>query len=534
MYKAILVDDEILVRETISQNLDWEGLGYELVQECQNGQEAIDFIKENEVDLVLTDINMPYVTGLEVSQFVYEQKADTLVVIFSGYDEFQYAKKAMQYGVVDYLLKPVTPRELVQVLKDQKEKLDGKNQLQHVYQDYSRNKNLILSNELFQLVMGGDSTQKTLENLERQGLTFEKRNFCVLHLDLFLEGTTFDTVESKDSELVMFVIDNICSEVLKENGYGISFRDTMNSGICLLMYHNSALEFERVIADYSKLIPSILMEKLGIHTFIGIGSRVNQVEDLFDSYTNALKYRKYQFTVGREACWDYNEHMQVQEVSGSIELLLRKLEDMVDNRDMDGFVQMLRELMVVIKTANLENEKALYHVTSMVRTIYKSIKGIQGESKEELQKRDKIVTQILKSRSIEEAIVTVEEYANYVNAYVQELRSPKSERVAKSAITFLQNNYHNSELSLQDICDYVGVSTSHFSSMFKEATNETFHEALTRIRMNHAMKLLRETVLKSYEVAEKVGYNDSHYFAISFKKYTGMTPKNYAKEKREE
>ena len=125
MYKVLLVDDEALIREAISENTKWNELGYELVGACKNGKEAIEKIKENPPDLLLTDICMPYVDGMDLTKFVYENYRDTKVVIISGYDEFEYAKNAVKYQVVEYILKPITAVELSETLKKVREKLDG-------------------------------------------------------------------------------------------------------------------------------------------------------------------------------------------------------------------------------------------------------------------------------------------------------------------------------------------------------------------------------------------------------------------------
>ena len=116
MYKLLLVDDEILVREAIAGNIHWKELGYELVSTCENGKEAITYIKENKVDVVLTDVCMPFIDGIELSKYIHINNLEIDVIIFSGYNEFEYAQKAIRYGVSEYLSKPITSYELSEVL----------------------------------------------------------------------------------------------------------------------------------------------------------------------------------------------------------------------------------------------------------------------------------------------------------------------------------------------------------------------------------------------------------------------------------
>ena len=126
MYKALLVDDEALTREAISENIPWEKLGFELIASCENGRDAMERMKQAPPDLLLTDICMPYVDGIELARYVHENHPDTKTVIISGYDEFEYAKQAVRYQVMEYILKPITPTELTEVLFRVKESLDEK------------------------------------------------------------------------------------------------------------------------------------------------------------------------------------------------------------------------------------------------------------------------------------------------------------------------------------------------------------------------------------------------------------------------
>ena len=124
MYRILLVDDEILVRDAIKENIDWGAIDCELVGDCENGKQAAEFVKEHPVDIVLTDILMPYMDGMELSHFLHDNYPEIVIVIFSGFGEFEYAKKAIQYGVSEYLLKPVTAMELTGVIEKMKKKVE--------------------------------------------------------------------------------------------------------------------------------------------------------------------------------------------------------------------------------------------------------------------------------------------------------------------------------------------------------------------------------------------------------------------------
>ena len=143
MYKILLVDDEILVRDAIRENIDWKSLDCELVGDCENGRQAVEFVQSHKVDVVLTDICMPYMDGMELSEFLHDNYPDILIVIFSGFGEFEYAKKAIRYNVSEYMLKPVTAMELTKVLRNMKEKLDSRKKKQKKWMRRIENKKAV-------------------------------------------------------------------------------------------------------------------------------------------------------------------------------------------------------------------------------------------------------------------------------------------------------------------------------------------------------------------------------------------------------
>ncbi len=177
MYRVLLVDDEILVRDAIRERIDWNGLGYELAGDCQNGKEAIEFVNKFPVDVVLTDICMPFVDGMELAHYLHDNYPEILVIIFSGFGEFEYAKKAIQYQVSEYLLKPITAIELKEVLIRTKSKLECAKkeenkikQLTSASMEYKKNERMIRSQAIYSLVACSKEPSECLKDLNRMGM----------------------------------------------------------------------------------------------------------------------------------------------------------------------------------------------------------------------------------------------------------------------------------------------------------------------------------------------------------------------------
>ena len=421
------MDDEILVREAIRDKIKWEELGFTLVGDCENGKEAIQFLQEQPVDVVLTDIYMPYVDGLSLSKHIYEEHLEIAVIILSGHSDFEYAREALKYNVVEYILKPVTAKELSAVLIKMKGKLDEKyrekerfSQLTETSRIYKRNENYIISKILSNLVKGSIDVATALGDLSELDIHMNGEFYRVAIIEIE-DGERFDSEDEekkkRDRASESYAITNIAGEIIGMNKLGTAFRDAENL-INLLFYSDRGEDFNTLVP---KICQQILLEvnraSEEIKLRIGIGTCVNTLEELNKSYHNACDGLSY--------------------------LQLKK-----DN-----------------------------------------------------------------------AIVNME----------QILRS-KKEHQTLLAIDYLYKNYSNCNLTLKDVCEHLGMSTSYFSSIFKKDTGMTFLKYLNHIRMEKAKQLLRETDLRNYEIAEKVGFSDPHYFTIAFKKMTGETPQKYARE----
>ena len=190
MYRILLVDDEILVRDAIKENIDWKSMDCQLVGDCENGKQAADFVKSHPVDIVLTDILMPYMDGMELSHFLHDNYPEIVIVIFSGFGEFEYAKKAIQYNVSEYMLKPVTAMELREVIGKMKEKVDLQRKEKKIeslktspdYQKRSCDSSMLIES----LVSCTRDVQESLEELSGMGINLEAASYRVALFDMDL------------------------------------------------------------------------------------------------------------------------------------------------------------------------------------------------------------------------------------------------------------------------------------------------------------------------------------------------------------
>lgn len=538
MYRILLVDDEILVRDAIKENIDWEGLGCELAGICENGQQAAEFVKQHPVDIVLTDILMPYMDGMELSHFLHDNYPDIVIVIFSGFGEFEYAKKAIQYNVSEYLLKPVTAMELTEVINKMKDKVDQRRKekakmerLTRASESYRKNAQIIRSKAIEAVVNCTVDVKTGMEQLEAMGieLTEGSCRVAIFDIDIYSDIYQVDTVKRQESALMAFVLYNISDEIVKREQAGIAYQEGGNH-VCILFQEKWGRDLNEKTKEICREIQRKMQEVMGISVSAGIGKWVRRPEQLLISHDMAEKAIQYRYLLGEGLLLDMEEMKPEQNIS--LEKFLNDLSEAIKAGVQENAEKALRDIEAAVKGAMVEKSRACMYLQQVIRTIDRICEDVSADMEKILKGRDMLLQQVTEQKSFGRACDVVREYVMKMFKMLTDMNSSSGQRQARMAVEYIQKNYMNPDLSLNDICSYLNISTSYFSTIFKEMTGETFTEVLIRTRMEKAKELLENTTMKNYEIAEKVGFSDPHYFGISFKKITGITPTEYAREKR--
>ena len=539
MYRILLVDDEILVRDAIRENIDWGAMDCQLVGDCENGRQAMEFVTEHPVDIVLTDICMPYMDGMELSKFLHEKYPDIFIVIFSGFGEFEYAQKAIRYGVSEYLLKPVTAMELREVIGRVKEKVDEKrgvreqmDSLLRTSEDYRDNALMIRSGAIEGLVSCTRDIQESLRQLERLGIHLDAQSYrvAILDLDAYSQLFQIEADQRQESQLMTFVLFNISDEIVSRENAGIAYQEG-SSRVCVLFTGEKNKEFESRIQTVCKEIQEKAGEAIGMGVSVGIGGWVRSLAELHFSHEQAQKAIECRYLLGGNLLINMEDEKE-QESGLSIQVLLENLAEGMKSGEWDLVQGNLDQIVQLIQKARVGKTRACGYLQQIIRTIGLCLGSVTGDHKKELRQRESLQAKIPEQRTFCEAVTLVEEYAKKSFEELQMMNSSSGHRQAALAMDYIKTRYMHPDLNLNQICSYLNISTSYFSTVFKELTGETFIEVLGRLRIEKAMELLESTTLKNYEIAEKVGFADPHYFGICFKKMTGKTPTEYAREKR--
>ncbi len=535
MYKVLLVDDEVLIREAIRQNIHWEEMGFELIASCENGKQAMEVIGKTPPDLVLTDIYMPYVDGIGLARYIHEHCPDTRTIIISGYDEFEYAKQAVRYQVMEYILKPVTPAELTEVLEKARISLDeqrAKNETLKKLKGAYRSNRPILRSRFLNSLLRGDERAEELEEKMRE-------------LEISLPGSVFNTaiVEGDDlspfvsrypgvrDELALFSICNIAQELIEQKGLGVVFQN-MDARTVAIFCAETKEALDAAMEEALSAVRSTIRELLLIETTVGAGEAVAQLSRLYQSYEKAKAALELKWLLGGNQMIRSDTSNRGRSAPLDVPHWAERVLQAVKAGKTEEIERIIREFAQEIREARINRNRAIIYMQNLLLTVVNAA-DLAEEQEDQIVKEEKeLMNRLYTYEHLRDMATDVISICTGMSRLLNEQRDSYGKKQAMKALEYIDQNYMNSDVTLNSVCSYLAMSTSYFSTLFKTHTGETFIEALTKKRMEKAKSLLENTSKRAYEVAEEVGFSDPHYFSVSFKKATGKTPTEYAKESR--
>ena len=537
MYKVLLVDDETLIREAISENIQWEEMGFSFMGACENGKQAIEAIEKEQPDLLLTDINMPFVDGMELTKFVYENYPDTKVIIISGFDEFEYAKNAVKYQVLEYILKPITPMEfsetLLRVKKMFDERKENQRDMKKIRSAYVSNLPMVQGRYLHNLLNGTVDYSKLQDKQEELRLNLDANcyNTALVEGDN-LEPFTSQYANVKD-ELALFAIYNITAELIASENCGIAFQGIDEKTAILFMGD----EEEMLKLKIKQILPKIhqaVEEFLQIQVTIAVGKTVSRLEELPDSFAKTKSALEYKFMLGGNQTIEAEEYEEIRNSAKHVDIFewASQIATTIRTNKIEEIAQRTEQFIEQVKTSYVNKNRSFVYVQNLVLSVINLLE-LPEELEEEIYGQERnFMKQIYECENLDEIELRLRGTFRYICNLMSNQRDSYGKRQAMMALEYIEKNYADSTVSLNSVCTALAMSTSYFSSIFKNYTGETFIESLTKKRMEKAKILLEQGNLKTYEIAEAVGYSDAHYFSVAFKKMVGKTPTEYAREVR--
>lgn len=530
--KVFLVEDEMVIRNGIVKSINWEKEGYRLVGEASDGELAYPMILKEKPDILLTDIKMPFMDGLELSRLVKQELPDTKILIFSGYDEFEYAKEAIRIGVTEYLLKPVSSEQLLEVMrrisKQIEQDREEREMLRQYQEDMKENVERERQNFFSHVIRGEVSIGEAVKNGKKYGMDLSAGFYSIILFKIF---------STPEENIVSEHIWKICEKIetkVDEIPYAYYFQRGIDGWVFLLTAESKEQMEERQ-KNLCDCLAEIMKNERKVEYFGGIGKPVERIRNLGQSFRDAERIFAERFTRQSNQFLSGFEKMDVYKDD---EFQIKDLGDVGKSREMiekflnNGTKEELEEFMdtyfIRMKEDKLQSTLMRQYIIMDIYIVIMSFcEKIDAVNHDYQQETEKLKSTIQNMNSVSE----IRSYITYMLNQAIELRDSISKKryadIIKAAEKMISEHYMSEEISLNSVADSVGMSPSYFSSVFSKESGKTFVEFLTETRMEKAKELLMCSALKTSEIGYEVGYKDPHYFSYIFKKTQGCSPKDY-------
>jgi two-component system, response regulator YesN len=522
-YTILLVDDEDETRGRIASLIDRQS-GFEVIGKAGNGHDAYELVEQLRPDVVLTDIRMPFIDGIELARMLKRDYPTVKVAFISGHDEFKYAQEAIRLNVISYLMKPLTSSDIDAFLHELKKRLDEEHQrkfsITHHMEHYDDVRPFMVNHHIQRLVMPDTDASEHVSRLEALGVDTSGGRYALALVEI---ETSDDDNDLVAMEKIRVLLSEIMADTFKDHTFArhLMFQDAF---MVIVRESQESLMHQMDAFLYELLQTAELYMDIRIRA--GVSKPVRTLKDIREAYKDAKKaINDSRFlNIGRIAYITDIEDKETRTLSldpddiKAIEHAIRfsdqttihTLFTSVRNRFADKPDQLVSIQHLVIALANI--------ILSFKASTDADAPDIPGE---------RFIETMLGFTDVREVFDWTEDVLLKLRGSVIRNNLTRAETILRDALAYVDRNHQDSSLSLNKVCDALGVSISYLSMLMKREKSMTFNTYVIRVRMEKARMLLETTQDKIIDIARECGYNDVYYFSHSFKKHTGESPKKY-------
>lgn len=528
LLKLLIVDDEFHVRNILKNSIDWTEIGYEIVGEASCAQEALQLVDENVPDVIFTDICMPFIDGIELSEMIFEKDPTIKIVVLTGFDEFEYAQRSIKVGIADFLLKPINDSEIIKVALDIKRKIEAErnhqNEHERLKKHVEENLPFLRERTLNELIQTHGYNESIANRLKFFNLDLQNHLAQIAVIDLY---PAEDNEQNEEDRLYLKIMGvETVQQYFRNDSSVFVFLDLKQR---IIVLNNEETVELAVCMD---AIKAMLINRLKCFATIGIGNRYNTLSRLNLSYREACNALDYHIVAGKNQVIKYSD-INMSEVERAA----------IQNEQIDalnfflktGLKQKAGQLLDDIFNEYSSCHINLASIRAMASTVVATALNVISEHdiniSDILGKNTQPFDKIFLLDTLPEIKSYLENMLFATAEIIQNAQNKKVNQVVNRIKEYMQENIADYDLSLAKTAKEFYLNMSYLSRVFKQETGQTFIEYLTMLRMELAIKLLRETDKKAYQVSESVGIIDPHYFGTCFKKYTGVSVNDFKKNK---
>ncbi len=501
MIKVLIADDEELFREGIVADVDWKKIGMNIVGLAEDGKQALDLVGQTAPDIIVTDIRMPYIDGLEFIQQAKTIQPDLFFIIISGHDEFEYAQKAISLGVREFLLKPLDEDDLeLSLLK--------------VKDEIIKNKKANLENNLRDTVLRYKMISSD-----------DNKNF---HRIIIVQ---WDDYFSDDSNCRSFY-EMIEGAIHNDTGNFVIER--RGGDVVIGLSASSENSIEKLTRKTVNSLREKCSDDLSFSMTIGAGGICPEINNLPTSYHNARAAVGRKFLEGKNHTFIYEEKDEIKK-GGFGELSGWDMAVLISAVKTENISQFEKEIDKLVQAISKMGQDSFLYGLILVGTIFsealKLIESSSGQSDDILSESTGIYKQITSRQTIEEMLTELKNFLYRIMNHLTLKRNGGHGLFFDRIREYTKQHFDDTGITLQSVAEEFGISAGHLCSLFKNYSEDTFKEYLTHLRMESAKELISSSDLMIFEIAFKVGYSNPTYFNSLFKKYTGMSPGRFKRKK---
>jgi two-component system response regulator YesN len=527
--KIMFVDDEENTRNLLRIVLDWDSLGFEVAGEAASGQEGLNLMEELNPDIVITDIKMPYMDGLEFAGLAVENHPLVKVIVLTAYEEFEYAKQGIKMGVSDFLLKPVKRLEIKESVERIRRKIlaerSNREEYNKVREKLKESLPVLREKFLNELVLSKNLAQDIDEKLEYYNLTALANHFQVAMVSIG------DLPDVRDEENVIvhriLYIDTI-KQYFKSDKDVIVF--TNNSGNTVIINTRKSIN----LYECCEHIKTLIVNKLKCDISIGVGDIYTDLNKIHQAYREAVEALKYKLIYGNNIVIRYSDvciDRQKGDSNLKIDIDMEEILFYIRAGVAEKSTALIREkFRCITGTDSLNINEIRVLGISMTTSIISTISEFPLNLGESFRSVSEMYSYILALTNIPEIELYIVGMAEKLTNSIKQVRENMKKSQMNNILIYVDDNISNPELSLSALASRFYINPSYLSRTFKQHTGCTFVEYLTKLRIQKAIELFESYDVMAYEVAEKVGIPDPNYFGKCFKKYTGYSVNDYKKQ----
>ncbi len=525
MTGLLLVEDEAAIKSKLMQNVPWSDYGFEPVLGASNGLEALAVLEQHSIKIMVTDIQMPRMNGIELLKEVKKRGYRMKIIVISGFAEFEYAQESIKLNVSDYLLKPFASRRLLEAvlrLKDELEKEEAEESERKDLQDQlKKNRTDIVDKLLLDLLNGNVVT-----NIEAR-------------LDFLGKK---DLIEHQFQVAVLEITDNQLQEMTEEEKYllNLQFYQQAERLAHATSYQHYIINHHRnqvvlIILEPDPDLP-IRLEEILTQTHLalkfgvacGLGRQYRDLTDLALSYLEACSALQYRYLYGLNRVFSINDpgpdNQSHHEIFNSLQRnpIFDNLKIGADSVIKDD----LRKFIDEMRSAGINSELSKMAAGNLILLAFTTLNELGYNTGEIFETDYDILANLNRVESLEKLEQLLISFFNRINDHIRQKRTSINHQLVEEIRCYLDENFAQG-ITLSAMANRYKISPGYLSLLFTERTGKNFIDYLTERRIKKAKELLKHSDLKIYEISSAVGYNDSFYFSNCFKKLTGVSPSEY-------